>query len=268
MALGTLAAAIAPSVISGGLNFLGSKLFGGKKNPTAPIQNFTPAGINAGGLSTSLSGGNLNLAASPERLGFVGNVANTFGDLAGQIAGLRGMVAPGVSQLRASRLAEIEGARSRAIGDLRENLQRRRVLGSSFGQDAITRAESEFAGAREKVAAESTLMELEASNNLINQQFNAQRQQFQTFLDELNLEAGIAAGLAGKATETMSANARLLSQLNVLEAQNAGKFFGQTFGPAFNAIGSSVGKSLGGFFNPSSGSLAGGLASAGALAGG
>lgn len=244
MALGTILGSVAGGLASGAAGFGLSKLFGGNKNPTAGLQSFAPTGINAGGLTTSASGGNIAVTPSAERLGLVGNIAGGFGSLADELRQLRGKVAPGISELRANRLAEIEGARQRAIGDLRENLQRRRVLGSSFGNDAIARAESEFAGQRERVAAESTLQELEASNNLINQQFSAQRQQFQTFLDELNLEAGIATGIATKATETMGANARMLAQLNVLEAQSSGKFFGQMFGPATSAIGKTGGNFL------------------------
>lgn len=234
-------AAAAPAVISGGLSFLGSKLFGGGK-PAAPPP---PTGINAGGLTSTLSGGNIGINASPERLGLVSGVSDAFGRLGSDLGILRQSVAPGISGLRASRLQEIENARQRAIGDLRENLQRRRVLGSSFGSDAIARAESEFGGQRDKVAAESFLQELELTNQFITQQFNAQRGQFQTGLDELNLQADVATKLASKATDTLSANARFTSALAAQEAQNAGKFFGQSFGPAFNAIGQSVGGGIG-----------------------
>jgi hypothetical protein len=241
----SILAAAVPALVSTGASMLGSSLLGGG-NPTAPLQNFQPSNINAGGLtSTTGRGGVINVTPSAERLGFVSNISNAFGNLGGELSALRSRVAPGVSELRSSRLAEIEDARNRAIGDLRENLARRRVLGSSFGQDAISRAESEFAGQREKVAAESTLAELEMTNNIINQQFNAQRGQFQTFLDELNLQADVATKLAGKATDTMAANARLLSQLNVMEAQGAGKFFGQAFQP----VGQAAGKSLGSFLS-------------------
>ncbi len=121
------------------------------------------------------------------------------------------------------------------------------MLGSSFGADAISRAESEFAGQRERVSAESTLQELEATNNLIQQQFTAQRAQFQTGLDELNLQANIAAGLAGKATDTMAANARFEAALAAQESAGAGKFFGQTFGPVADSLGKSIGGGIGNF---------------------
>lgn len=231
--------AVAPSVISAGASFLGNSLFGsGSKKPVAMPP---PTGINAGGLTSTLSNGSIGITASPERMGFVNNIAGGFGNLVDELGLLRAKVAPGMSELRTSRLGEIEDARNRAVGDLRENLARRRVLGSSFGADALSRAESEFAGQRERVAAESTLQELEMTHNLINEQFNANRMKFQTGLDELNLQANIAAGLAGKATDTMAANARFEAALAAEEAKGAGKFFGQTFQPVADALGKSIG---------------------------
>lgn len=252
---------IAP-VVGAGVSFGLSKAFGGgssSKNPTAPLQNFQPTGFRGGGFGTSFGQGGLTIAPTAERLGLVGGLRDTFGQLAGELGGQRARVAPGISELRASRLGEVENARTAAIGNLRENLARRRVLGSSFGQDALTRAESEFAGQKERVAAESFLQEFELTNQLINQQFNAQRQQFQVGLDQLNLEADIATKLAAGATKTMGDNAQFLAALNAKEASEAGKFFGQTFAPVGKAIGEGVGKlDFGRFFEPgASGSPAG-----------
>lgn len=238
--------AAVPALVSTGASLLGGKLFGGGKKAQQPLQNFTPAGINAGGLSTTFSGGNIGITPSAERMGFVGDISNTFRDLGGAIAGLRSKVAPGISELRAARLAEIEGARNRAVGDLRENLQRRRVLGSSFGQDAISRAEAEFGAQRAKVAGESFLQELELSNQFIQQEFAANRSAIQTRLDELNLEANMAATLATKSTETLGANARMMAQLNALEAQSAGKFFGGLVQPFGKAISGGISSFFGG----------------------
>lgn len=245
MALGTLAAAVAPSLISAGLSYGASKLFGGSSgSSSAPLQNFQPTGFSGGGFSTSYGPGGLTIAPTAERSGLVRSLGKSFGDLSAELGGLKAKVAPGFSDLRRSRLAEVEASRSSAIGNLRENLARRRVLGSSFGQDALTRAENEFGQQRDKVAAESFLQELEATNQLIQQDFAARRGQFQTGLDELNLEADIATKLSGNATGVMAKNAQMLAELNAKEAANSGKFFSETFTPAFKAIGDFAGKAL------------------------
>lgn len=254
---------IAP-VVGAGVSFGLNKLFApGGGDTSGPISNFRPTGFNAGGLSAGFDGTNFNVSPSAERLGMVGGVANTFGGAADAFSALRARVAPGISELRANRLNEIENARTRSIGDLRDNLQRRRVLGSSFGTDAIARAENEFGGARERVAAESTLQELELTQQFTQQEFAARRQQFQTGLDELNLEANIASGLTGKATDTLGQNARLLSQLNMLEAQNAGRFFGQTFGPAISSIGKTAGSQVGSWMGSGGSGGSGGFGGSG-----
>lgn len=236
----SILAAAVPSVISGGASILGGMF--GKKD--APKVSSPPPGINAGGLTSNFSNGTIGITADANRTGMVNNISNTFGAQADQIAGLRPMIAPGMSDLRASKLSEIENARMSAIGNLRENLGRRRVLGSSFAQDANTRAEVEFAQQKERVQAETFLQELEATNNLMQQEFTARRGQFQTNLDELNLEANIAAGLAGKATDVLGKNAQTEALLAAQAQQGAGKFFGQLAEPIGKAAGKSFGDTM------------------------
>lgn len=229
----------ATGAASAGASSLANKVFGPNNSGSSGLTDFKPAGINAGGLTSSFdnSTGNIGITPSAERLGLVRNVSDTFSGLSGEFGQMRPMVAPGVSALRASRLQEVENARQNAVGNLRENLQRRRVLGSSFGQDALTRAEAEFGQQKDRVAAESFLQELELTNQLIQQEYGARRSAFQTLLDELNLEADTATKLAGKATETLGKNAQVLAELNARESAAAGKFFGDTFGSAFKDSG-------------------------------
>lgn len=258
MALGTIGTALVGSAVSAGANYGLSKMFGGKKGEAqSGLSSFTPGGINAGGLTSGFDPvtGRISITPSAERLGFVRGISDRFNEEAGLFGGLRGRVGLGVSDLRTARLAEIEDARRAAVGNLRENLARRRVLGSSFGQDAVTRAESEFAGQRERVAAESFMSELELQNQLIQQEFSAKRSAFQTGLDELNLEADLAAKLSGAATQQLGANARALAELNAKEAAGAGKFFGETMQPFTAALGKAAGSMFSGGFNPLAGAF-------------
>jgi hypothetical protein len=234
-------APVLPSLISAGASLGASALMGGRSAPSA-TENFQPTGIDAGGLLSRITKkGNVGINVDPKRLGLVNSVASLFPEEADLVHGLRDSVAPGISQLRASRLQQIDDARRSAIGNLRENLSRRRVLGSSFGQDAITRAESEFAGQRESVAADSFLKEFELTNQMIAREFDLHRSEFTTKLDELNLEANIATKLAGAATEQLGANARIQSQLEAQAAAGQGKFFNETLSPVFKQLGTSVG---------------------------
>jgi hypothetical protein len=246
--------AILGGIASAGTSYGLSQLTGGGSQGDYRTANtFTgPVGINAGGLTSSFSGNNLSVMPTAERLALISNIQNQLNAQAGEVGGLRGMVAPGMSALRAARIAELEGARERAIGTLRENMARRSVLGSSFGQDALARAEAEFGGAKGKVAAESLMQELELTNNLINQQFGLQRQAFQTGLDDLNLQAGIAAQLSAKGTETMQKQSQFMMEQAMKEQILKGQFFGQTLiQPLSKGVGDAAAAGAKSYFGPS-----------------
>lgn len=188
-------------------------------------EDFKPANISAGGITTRGSD-RIRLSTSSDRQGLVGQIASTFPRQANVLAGLRERVAPGFSDLRRSRLAGLESNRRRTVGDLREGLARRRVLGSSFARDTITRANREFQQEEDRIRAESFLTELELTHALANEEFDVRRGEFQTSLDELNLQAEIATQLATAATAQLGANARLKSELNASSASGFGKLLG------------------------------------------
>lgn len=197
----------------------------GQQQALTPLQAFQPLDITAGGLTTTTTPTGVAVAPTAQRLGAVGGLARTFGQQAQALGGLREQVAPGFGRLTSARLQEIENARRQAIGNLRENLARRRVLGSSFAQDAITRANLEFAQQAEETAAESFVQELQLTNQLINQQFEASRGEFQTQLNELNLEAQLGQQFAAQGTQVLTALAQ--EQANIIQSTAAN--LAQTF---------------------------------------
>lgn len=236
MALGTIIGGIATAVAGAGA----SKLFGGGSSSASSstaqtaMPNFT-----AGGLTGKRKGGTYNVTADPARTQLVGDIRNTFDTQADLTAGLRAKVAPGMSELRAVRLQEIENARSRAVGDLRENLSRRRVLGSSFGADALARAENEFGAEKAKASAESFLQEMDLTNKFIQEEYQQRRAGFQTSLGELNLQAEVATKLTGLASQHLAAAANLDAQLAAQSAAGFGRFFGDNVAkPLGNAVAS------------------------------
>ena len=241
MALGTIGSALASGAIKAGIGFGASKLFGGKNR--GGTASFAPSGFSGGGLTGSFNQGTgqTSVRSNEQRQGFVGNLASLFPQQAGLVSGIRSQLAPGFGALTQSRLAELDTRRRESVGNLRDNLQRRRVLGSSFGADAVSRADAEFAQDADRIRAESFLQELDLNRQLIQEEFNLRRNEFQTQLDELNLQAELASGLVKGATAQLGANARLKEQLNTKEATGFGSFFGQTFGPFANAVGSRLG---------------------------
>jgi orotidine-5'-phosphate decarboxylase len=232
MALGTLGAALVTAGVSAGGNLLSSKLSKSKSAPATNFMNqyFSPADFkagltdltdpsknlvqfNAGGLSSSFNNGVSSVASDVTRQGQVTGVSNAFRDQAAKLGELAAQIKPGASALREAQLSDIENSRRSAIGDLKDNLNRRRVLGSSFAQDAIVRASKDYDQQRAKVIAETYMTELEATHQLTNEQFEATRNQYDTFLKESNLQAGIAGELAAKATDVMASATQLKAKL-------------------------------------------------------
>src|SRR4029077_1642117 len=123
----SLIAPLVGAAISGGANALFSK---GQQNPNDFLSGFQPTGISAGGLTSGMSGGNVTISPSGDRLGAVNNVANAFGNQADLLSSLRAQVTPGYNDLLKSRLDTLNNSKLSAVGNLRDNLQRRRVLGS------------------------------------------------------------------------------------------------------------------------------------------
>lgn len=219
---------------------------GGGGGSSAP----TIANIDAGGLKSTLNNGVVSLSPSSDRSSLVGSIAATFPGQADYLAKLRATVAPGMSALRASRLATLENSRTLTVGNLRDNLARRRVLGSSFAQDAMTRANLDYAQKADQVASDSFLQELDLSNQLSAAEFAARRGEFQTKLDELNLEKDTAVALAGGATQQMGINAQLRANLDAQNAAGMGKLFGTLAGPALDALSKGIGGAITGAFAP------------------
>jgi hypothetical protein len=230
--IGPILGALIGTGIKVGGNLLASKLSG---NPSSGLNQAGLPTFGAGGLRGAQDpDGTFRVRADGDRQALVGGIASTFPEQAGLIRGLRGSVAPGFSALREARLGSLDSARRRTIGNLRDNLQRRRIGGSSFAGDAIARAEREFAG--DEVEAITFLQELELTNNLINQEFEVARGEFEAQLGELNLQAEIATKIAGQATAQLGANARLKAELAAKSAQGTGKFFGNIAGDLTKGI--------------------------------
>ena len=210
------------------------------------IQANTPS-FSGGGLTGTSINGVGSVTPTADRTNAIGGLtgaadtaANTFGDLFETVK-------PGFNDLLASRLNIFNDSARSAIGDLSQNLSARRILGSSFGQDTLSRARSEFGRQRDAIVADNFLKSLEAQRQLTANQFDARIKAFQPKLDELNLEAGLAVQLSQAGSAAMNAAA----QFNA-KNQNAASAAGTT------SLGSIIGTGLGLVKNFATGGFGGG----------
>lgn len=177
------------------------------------LSGFSPTGFQGGGLTGGFKDGQFSLTRGAELTGALDEVGGAFRRTSSDFRDLAGQVTPGFGRLTKSRLQQVESARRRSIGNLRENLQRRRVSGSSFGQDAITRGELEFTREANRVEAESFIQELQLNAELLGKANEAEVQRATTMLGQLNFESGLAAELGGQVNEIMAANTQLHAKL-------------------------------------------------------
>lgn len=223
------------------MSFL-ANAFGATTPKAAPQIGTSFVQTNAGGLQTWVGSDNIAHALpDSNRLGVVGNLGQTYGTLGDETGALRATVAPGFNDLLSARIQQINDSARTAVGNLRQNLSSRRILGSSFGQDTLTRAGAEFSRQKDQATADNFLQSLDVNNKLLNQQYAAYSQQFQTGLNELNLESSIATSLASGASSIIAANAQLQAKLdqqnnqfranaNLVQEQGIGKLLGGFLG--------------------------------------
>lgn len=183
------------------------------------------------------------------------------------IAGINtnlGRVTPGFGDLTKARVDAVRNAGLSAKSDLRSNLSKRRVLGSSFGDDAIARTEMETGQQEAAVRAQSFLEELDLNTqliqdrlttqmqgfqdtqNLIRDAFSAERAVDQTQLDELNTQLSLMTGIIGQASEIAQRNAELEANYAASGAQARGGLLGDGMSGALGkGIGAGASKLMG-----------------------
>lgn len=234
----------------------------------SPKIDSTPIGSIGGGLV--MKGGSLGgptlVEPDENRSRLVSNIGDLYGQQGDLLGGLRSTVGPGMNDMLKARLASINDSAHSAIGNLRQNLDSRRLLGSSFGQDTLTRADAEFSRQRDAATADNFMKSLDVNQQLITQEYQARRSQFQTGLDELNLEAGVSQQFNSTANKLMADASQAQAKLDAQAAQGAGSFLGgigqKLLGPSLSSAGNGIASGLGSLFGGGA-SAAGGATIAG-----
>jgi hypothetical protein len=198
---------------------------------SAPQIGYQPGGFRSPGISaTRGAGGNYNIRESAALQQQIGSLQSTFGQQASDLAALRGTVAPGLSQFRQAGLSDIATQGQANVSNLRDQLAQRRVLGSSFANSQISQANADIEKQRTDFIAKSYLEELSASNQLIQEQYQASANQFQVGINQMNFEAGLAAQLTQSANQVSGniamAQAKLDQESAMANAAGIGKAIG------------------------------------------
>ena len=231
------------------IGFLGSIFGGGRKkgNAIGPGARFTtPAFLFD--ISRDPEG---RLDAKVNRRLTRGQIAfeNRFPGVLNDLADLRGQLNPGFGALTTAGVNAIENQRVRSIGDLRESLNRRRILGSSFANDAIARVNAEFADREAEFRARTLLQEVDANRQLLQQEFNFIQTELQRDLAESQFAAGTQLAITNVLTSVARTNAATAEQqggfLSSLLQGGISAGAGALLGPTFSGAGEGLAGFLG-----------------------
>lgn len=245
----SIAGSIAGGVASAGM----SKLLGGRSKRKT-------INMKAGGYNVTSGKGGATLTVDPARQALVDSIAANYKnlglDLRSQLPGLTsaydtniadietslGGLKAGYGDITKARVNAIRDAGAASQSNLKSDISRRRVMGSSFGNDALARNEAEFGKQEADARARSYLEELDASVKLIDQRLNYQvskindtnalvqaaysyeRAGDQTQLDELNSQISALQGLLGNASSIAQQNAQYDAQMASMNSDISGAF--------------------------------------------
>ena len=211
-------------------SILGGGLFGGGgddinvKPPKSNVAEFT-----AGGISTVVTPGKKKtptlvevfLDPESERATLTSDLSQVFADQAAELAALRGLVSPGFGEITKAGVDALTSEKLKTAADLEGSLARRNVLGSSFGQASVAASNAEFAQKEAEFKAEAFLLELEATNSLLNQETQALANSLIPLLEQENLLTEIGFQTALAATEQLTALTALNTDIAIAEAEAA-----------------------------------------------
>lgn len=190
-----------------------SELNEGRRLALAHIEGFSPTNFSSPGYGGSYNNRTFSLTRSDALTDRLRSFNLAYDRGIGEIRGLADQVTPGFGALTSTRVAANEANRRRAIGNLRENLQRRRVLGSSFGQDALTRANLEYSQEEDRIRAESFLQELEARQQLLTQANQMEFDRNASLITQFNFESQMAAQFTSQLNTIFAGNTQLAAQI-------------------------------------------------------
>jgi len=223
-----------------GANLLIPKLLG-SGDPISALQDYKPLLAAGGGLTSSLRNNTISAGATPARRSAVAGLGDIYSSYAGELSALLPQVAIGTSDLRKAALNAVENARARSRSDLRGDMERRRLGGSSFAADTLSRSDAEFSQIAAEVESSAFLKEFEMATKVMEQRTAAELQALQVFLDESNLEADFALKLVQSAQGILGQNQQTLATLLAQDQAGQGAFardlIDEVFGVSRDAAG-------------------------------
>ncbi len=181
-------------------------------NPAAPpasgmggLPSITNPGISGGTPAFNIVGGSLSKTNTIVQQEF----ARRFPEQLAALDQLRAQVAPNVSLARQAALGQVRDSERQAQGNLRQQMARRGVLGSSFGQSAESQMGAEFAKQAAQVEVQAAQQEMELTTKFIDMQRSFMAEALTRDLTELGFGTELAIASGRMATDIANIQANL-----------------------------------------------------------
>lgn len=158
----------------------------------------------------------------------LGNLAQGVGTANDAITQNINSLTPGFGAITQARVNAIANAASKATSDLQGNLASRRVLGSSFGQNAVSQVTQQAGVDTANAQAQSYLEELQQQTSLINQRLNNVTALANQELSQANFNTTAGINLVNGTQQTFQDNAAVIGQLAAANASGTGAFLQQS----------------------------------------
>lgn len=194
--VGALAGGAAKGLLGG--------LLGGGDDKAARALQPRILGFNAGGMRLSRKGDVLTLSRDAGRKKTLLSLQRATMAGATRLQQLGKQFRPGFGRLSAAAQAIIGDRRRAAVSDLRDMFARRRISGSSFASDAISRTEAEFARQQQMANAEAFAQELALTQENLKAETGLRVQAYAGQLSQMNFDAKLGADLAVAGQQTLA----------------------------------------------------------------
>jgi hypothetical protein len=191
--------------------------------------DFKPVSFTSGGLSGQFDKERnaFDITRSDELGGSLQDVVAGFRQRGAGLRGIRQRIGDEVGGLTRSRINRLRSLKDASVGNVRAELQKRRVAGSKFGMGQVASTELGFAELEDEIQSEGDLLETQLQRELIVEESQAAIDAATTMVGQLNLESTLAANVSTSASEAIRANLEASARVGESRRdRNSGIIFG------------------------------------------
>jgi hypothetical protein len=178
-----------------------------------------------------------NVDRTGETQGFMDRLLAGLGADQNSYQDLLSQITPGFGRLSQSQQEQIKNTYAQKYGDLRQQLAKRRILGSSFADADLQRMDLEKDQQMRAAAADSMVKELQMTSDVLKAQTDGRNQTISTALSQIQFEGNMGINLTNMVMTSMNNNLaaqqdliKLAASLKVQGATAAGNISGNLAG--------------------------------------